>query len=207
MAFGHVAGGDVGVHAAFDPVHGAVEQRSVDQAAFAGLVALTQRRFIAGKSFVIYWFGFALVAAFLYLAWLVERPRLLVPAFLIALAFAGGLSLSGHNAVDPGSSWRSEAADWVHLTAVSLWIGGLAALVAGAPEVAYGVVVTASHNPVEYNGLKVLGRNGRKIPDAEERALEALMALGYNLNDATVALESIPKDLPTAERVTLALRG
>ena len=44
------------------------------------------------------------------------------------------------------------------------------------------------------------------IPAGDE-ALEALMALGYNLNDATVALESIPKDLPTAERVTLALRG
>ena len=44
------------------------------------------------------------------------------------------------------------------------------------------------------------------IPAGDE-ALEALMALGYNLNYATVALESIPKDLPTAERVTLALRG
>lgn len=44
------------------------------------------------------------------------------------------------------------------------------------------------------------------IPAGDE-ALEALMALGYNLNDATVALENIPKDLPTAERVTLALRG
>ena len=50
---------------------------------------------------------------------------------------------------------------------------GLASLVAGEPKTACGVVVTASHNPVEYNGLKVLARDGRKIPDAEERALEA----------------------------------
>ena len=50
---------------------------------------------------------------------------------------------------------------------------GLASLVAGEPKAACGVVVTASHNPVEYNGLKVLARDGRKIPDAEERALEA----------------------------------
>jgi len=49
---------------------------------------------------------------------------------------------------------------------------GLASLVAGEPKAACGVVVTASHNPVEYNGLKVLARDGRKIPDAEERALE-----------------------------------
>ena len=49
---------------------------------------------------------------------------------------------------------------------------GLASLVAGEPRAACGVVVTASHNPVEYNGLKVLARDGRKIPDVEERALE-----------------------------------
>ncbi len=54
---------------------------------------------------------------------------------------------------------------------------GLASLVAGEPRAACGVVVTASHNPVEYNGLKVLARDGRKIPDAEERALEAAMEI------------------------------
>jgi len=52
---------------------------------------------------------------------------------------------------------------------------GLASIVAGEPRAACGVVVTASHNPVEYNGLKVLARDGRKIPDAHERALEAAM--------------------------------
>jgi copper transport protein len=81
-----------------------------------------------GKTFVAVTLGFALVAAFVYLAWLLERPRLLVPALALALMFAGGLSFSGHNAVDPGSSWKSELADWVHLSAVSLWIGGLVAL-------------------------------------------------------------------------------
>jgi Holliday junction DNA helicase RuvA len=40
-----------------------------------------------------------------------------------------------------------------------------------------------------------------------DEALEALMALGYTLADASTALESVPNDLPTAERVTLALRG
>ena len=40
-----------------------------------------------------------------------------------------------------------------------------------------------------------------------DEALEALMALGYNLNDATRALESIPTDLSTADRVTQALKG
>jgi Holliday junction DNA helicase RuvA len=40
-----------------------------------------------------------------------------------------------------------------------------------------------------------------------DEALEALMALGYNLNDATKALEGISSDLSTAERVTQALKG
>lgn len=39
-----------------------------------------------------------------------------------------------------------------------------------------------------------------------DEALEALMALGYTLNDALIALEDIPADLPTAERVTQALK-
>jgi len=52
---------------------------------------------------------------------------------------------------------------------------GLASLVAGEPRAACGVVITASHNPVEYNGLKVLARDGRKAPDAQERALEVSM--------------------------------
>ena len=52
---------------------------------------------------------------------------------------------------------------------------GLAAVVAADPEVACGVVVTASHNPAEYNGLKVIGRDGRKVPDALERELERMI--------------------------------
>jgi Holliday junction DNA helicase RuvA len=39
-----------------------------------------------------------------------------------------------------------------------------------------------------------------------DEALEALMALGYSLNDATRALEGVSTELPVAERVTQALR-
>lgn len=39
-----------------------------------------------------------------------------------------------------------------------------------------------------------------------DEALEALMALGYNLADATRALEGVPMDLSTADRVTQALK-
>lgn len=40
-----------------------------------------------------------------------------------------------------------------------------------------------------------------------DEALEALMALGYNLSDATKALDGISTELSTAERVTKALKG
>ena len=39
-----------------------------------------------------------------------------------------------------------------------------------------------------------------------DEALEALMALGYTLADATKALENVDANLPTAQRVTEALK-
>lgn len=38
-----------------------------------------------------------------------------------------------------------------------------------------GVVISASHNPYEDNGIKVFGRDGFKLPDAEELELERLI--------------------------------
>ncbi len=49
--------------------------------------------------------------------------------------------------------------------------------------------------------------SGVTAPQAGDEALEALMALGYSLGDALAALENVPTDIPTAERVRLALRG
>lgn len=43
--------------------------------------------------------------------------------------------------------------------------------------------------------------------DTKDEAVEALMALGYNLSDAMSALASVSAELPTAERVREALRG
>jgi phosphoglucosamine mutase len=38
-----------------------------------------------------------------------------------------------------------------------------------------GVVISASHNPVEYNGIKFFNREGFKLPDAMEDEIEALV--------------------------------
>ncbi len=52
---------------------------------------------------------------------------------------------------------------------VSVYDGGLAPTPAHQYAVKYynldgGVVITASHNPPEYNGLKVLGEKGMELP-------------------------------------------
>jgi len=56
------------------------------------------------------------------------------------------------------------------------------------------------------NDNSVLTGVSQPIQHTDE-ALEALMALGYTLNDATRALEGVSTELSTAERVTQALRA
>ncbi len=81
-----------------------------------------------GLAFMAMTLGYAVVAALVFLAWLTDRIRLLWPALVLALVFESGLSLSGHSAVDAGASWLSELADFVHLAAASIWVGGLVML-------------------------------------------------------------------------------
>lgn len=103
---------------------------------YGDLSPMAKTRF--GYAFVTMTLVFALVLALIYLSWLLDRVEPLVPAFALAIVFAGGLSVSGHDAVDPGSSWKTEIADWLHLSAASLWIGALATMAlllwTGAPE-------------------------------------------------------------------------
>lgn len=93
---------------------------------YGDLSSIVGTRF--GTAFVAMTLGFALVSAFVFLAWLTDRRVLLWPALLLGLGFASGLSLSGHSGADAGSSWISELADWTHLSAAALWIGGLVQL-------------------------------------------------------------------------------
>lgn len=52
--------------------------------------------------------------------------------------------------------------------------GLAAALAAGFADA--GVMITASHNPVDDNGFKVLNGEGRKLSDAQNRAIEEALA-------------------------------
>ncbi len=81
-----------------------------------------------GTAWVAMTLAFVLVTALIFLAWLTERRVLLWPAFAIAVAFASGYSLSGHSAAEPNASRWSQLADWIHLSAASLWAGGVVML-------------------------------------------------------------------------------
>ena len=118
----------------------------------------TKTRF--GVAFVAMTLGFALAAALVFLSWLLDAPKLLWPAFLVALGFASGLSLSGHAAVEPNSSWFSQLADYLHLVAASLWAGGLVALAIAvwplAPELRRAAFLGFSRLATVLVGLLVL---------------------------------------------------
>jgi phosphoglucosamine mutase len=57
-----------------------------------------------------------------------------------------------------------------------------------------GVVISASHNPPEYNGVKFFDREGRKLTDAAEEEIEALLAApapgGGEIDRVEVAADS-----------------
>ena len=86
----------------------------------------TKTRF--GIAFVAMTLGYAAVTALVLLAWILDRPRLLWPAFVVGLLFATGLSLSGHQGVEPNATALTGLADWLHLVAAILWVGGLVGL-------------------------------------------------------------------------------
>ena len=41
-----------------------------------------------------------------------------------------------------------------------------------------GMVISASHNPYQDNGIKIFSRDGFKLPDAEEDEIEELITSG-----------------------------
>ncbi len=81
-----------------------------------------------GVAFLVMTVGFGIVAALLLVGWVFDRLELRWPALVLSLALVSGLSLSGHQATEPNSSWLSELADWLHLVAASIWVGGIATL-------------------------------------------------------------------------------
>jgi copper transport protein len=126
MTVGGVAVIDVGIAAFVMRAADALQVPFVDLMYGDLSPIATKTRF--GVAFVSMTLGFALVIALVLLAWIFDRHALLWPAFLVSLGFTTGLSLSGHQGVEPNSTFFTELADWLHLVAAVLWVGGLVAL-------------------------------------------------------------------------------
>jgi phosphoglucosamine mutase len=115
-----------------------------------------------------------------------EAPLDSPTIFAIGLALASSLKhLSPTPHVLLGADTR-ESSPWISaVIAAGLRNGGAEVLNAGVittPGVAYltrkhgfaaGVVISASHNPWQDNGIKVFGADGYKLPDATEMSIEA----------------------------------
>jgi phosphoglucosamine mutase len=90
---------------------------------------------------------------------------------------------SGGGRVFVGRDTRGSGEELEEAFARGVVAAGGAAVLAGVvptPAVALlrldlGVVISASHNPPEYNGVKFFDREGRKLSDAAEEEIEALL--------------------------------
>ena len=109
---------------------------------------------------------------------------------LLQAAFSAGVAAEGIDVVDLGVIPTPAVAD--------------AAMELAAPA----AVISASHNPFQDNGVKLLSAGGRKLTDAQESEVEALLAAlasesaGANPGLEGVALGRIVSDPSAAERYT-----
>ena len=119
--------------------------------------------------------------------------------------YAAGLALAHHLGTSPrvviGLDTR-ESSGWIAaILTAGLVAGGATVESAGVittPAVAYlaakhgfsaGIVISASHNPWQDNGIKLFGPDGYKLPDATEMAIEEdifkrLAVRGAGIHDA-----------------------
>jgi phosphoglucosamine mutase len=90
---------------------------------------------------------------------------------------------SGRGRIFVGRDTRASGPELEEALARGIASAGGNAVVAGVlptPAVALltldlGCVITASHNPPEYNGVKFFDRDGKKLSDAQEEEIEALL--------------------------------
>ena len=109
---------------------------------------------------------------------------------------------SGGGRIFVGRDTRASGVELEQVLARGIASAGGNAVVAGilpTPAVALltldlGCVITASHNPPEYNGVKFFDRDGRKLPDSSEEEIEGLLERasigGGTIDEVGVATDS-----------------
>ena len=134
--------------------------------------------------------------------------------------FAVGVALAHHIRTPQGEQPRvvlgmdtRESSPWIAATITAgLEHGGAAVESAGVittPAIAYltrshgfgaGIVISASHNPWEDNGIKVFGPDGYKRPDATELAIEDEIFTQLAANHAEATHDEAPPEVEDADR-------
>lgn len=140
----------------------------------------------------------------------------ITPDFVLRLGYAAGRVLVGRSETGghrPGVLIGKDTRNSGYMLEAALEAGFSAAGVdvsltgpLPTPGIAYltralrlqaGVVISASHNPFEDNGIKFFSADGKKLPDDVERAIEAAIDEMEGKPMQTVA----PKDLGRARRI------
>ena len=123
----------------------------------------------------------------------------MVPAFMLKLGFGAGKVLSGSTSTHPtlliGRDTRKSGEMLQHALTSGLLSSGATVIDLGiitTPGVAFmvnqlhadaGVVISASHNPVDQNGIKFFNQQGMKLSEEIELAIEAYIDNGMALED------------------------
>lgn len=140
----------------------------------------------------------------------------ITPDFVLRLGYAAGQVLANRNEVGshrPGVLIGKDTRNSGYMLEAALEAGfsaaGVDVFLTGplpTPGIAYltralrlqaGVVISASHNPFEDNGIKFFSADGKKLPDDVERAIEAAIDAMDGKPMQTVE----PKDLGRARRI------
>ncbi len=125
-----------------------------------------------------------------------------------AVAFQGGTILIGKDTRKSGDMLEASVAAGV------MSMGGTALLAGVIPTPAIallvrelscdgGVMISASHNPPEYNGIKLFDGKGFKLPDAVEDEIEAFVTAGGARADQLPAGDAVGVAIPVSEAVEM----
>ncbi len=150
----------------------------------------------------------------------------LTPELAFDLARAAGESIDGHVVIgrDPRRSGPMLAsATAAGFNAVGIDTVDLGILPVGAVSrltrdtgAVYGIMVSASHNPAEDNGIKFFGKDGAKISDDRERAIERrylsderyARPVAGNVGIQTTMYNAVERYIDkVAQTVTYSMRG
>ena len=127
--------------------------------------------------------------------------ELVTPELVERLGRAAALWIAAGN-VFIGRDTRASGVELEEAFARGVVSAGGAAVVAGVlptPAVALlaldlGVVISASHNPPEYNGVKFFDGQGRKLTDEAEEQIEQLLAAAPAVDQGTVDRVDVATD-------------